>query len=103
MDIWTILLQFFHHSNIHLRVATYEISAKDHGIGGRIVSSCQDGHRFLVEFESIWYCMSSGRIWIQQLLQDLGGPLGLALLPILKVLVDALSTYLQNQQRNLSA
>ena len=103
MNIWTFLLQFFHYSNIHLRVATYEISAKDHGIGGCIVSSCQDGHCFLVEFESIWYCMSSSRIWIQQLLQDLGGPLGLALLPILKIRVDTLSTYLKNQQRKLSA
>ena len=96
MSIWKPLLQFFNYLDMYLRVATYEISAKDHGIGCCIVSSCQDGHCFLIKFESVWYSMSSGRIWIQQLLQDLGGLVRPALLSIFKILIDALSTYLQH-------
>ena len=48
-------------------MATYEISAKDHGIGSCILSSCQDGHCLLVKFESIthnsdlWFVMKAGQ------------------------------------------
>ena len=88
---------------MYLRVATNEINAKDHSIGRGVISSCQDGHCFLIELESIWHYMSSSRIWVQQSLQDLGGLLGLALLFILKVFIDALSTHLRDGPNHLSA